>query len=136
MGFGQFMAKPEFDITIVTHRDVFQNSAQETSRFGEDYRRLSAFICLDAGDMKKMGIEEKTSVLLKNKWGKVVVKAVLSKDETGHPGIGFMVSSPWSNALVSPETDGNGVPDFRRIKATVSSTAEKMPEGSPVEKAD
>ncbi|MDI3486544.1 MAG: hypothetical protein PWQ50_1764, partial [Methanolobus sp.] len=33
MGFGQFLAAPEIKLKVITYRDVFQNTAQETSRF-------------------------------------------------------------------------------------------------------
>ncbi|MDK2893163.1 molybdopterin dinucleotide binding domain-containing protein [Methanohalophilus sp.] len=134
MGFGQFISKPELDILIVTHRDIFQNSAYEHSRFSAEYADQSAIIILTASDMKKIGIKDNDRVLLKNKWGKVIVRAVESKEEEEHAGIAYMLNSPWSNVLVSPETNGTGVPSFKRIKATISSTEEKDVEVLPVSK--
>jgi len=40
------------------------------------------------------------------------------REEPG--GIAFMVNSPWSNALVSGETGGKGIPEFKDIKAKIS----------------
>lgn len=125
MGFGQFISKPELDILIITHRDIFQNSALEASRFSDEYAKQSALIILTVSDMKKLQIENNSHVLLKNKWGKVVVRAVESEEEEEHNGIGYMLNSPWSNMLVSPETNSTGIPDFKKIKATVSFTDEK-----------
>ncbi len=125
MGFGQFISKPELEILIVTHRNIFQNSALEASRFSKEYADQSALIVLTASDMKKLEIENDSHVLLKNKWGKVVVRVIESEEEEEHNGVGFMINSPWSNTLVSPETNGTGVPDFKKIKATISSTEEK-----------
>ncbi|WP_440951677.1 formylmethanofuran dehydrogenase [Methanococcoides sp. FTZ1] len=120
MGFGQFLATPEYDIRIITHRDIFQNTALESSRGGEDYISRSAVIKLDESDIKKMGLKAKGRAVLKNSSGRVVVTLEPSEYEEAHEGIGYMVNSPWSNALVSADTDGTGVPKFKMIIATIS----------------
>ncbi len=119
MGFGQFLASPEIKMRISTYRDVFQNSAQETSRFGEDYERMSAVILLDAKDLTKLSIKEGENVIVKNGYGKVVVRAGISGSEEPHPGIAYMVNGPWSNALVPDDTGGTGVPRFKDFEVTV-----------------
>ncbi|SFM55706.1 molybdopterin dinucleotide binding domain-containing protein [Methanolobus profundi] len=127
MGFGQFLAAPEIKLKIVTYRDVFQNTAQETSRFGEDYEKLSAVIKLDPKDMVKLSIKEGETVVVKNAFGKVVVTAQSSGHEEAHQGIAYMVNGPWSNALVPDETGGTGVPKFKDFEATVQgSKGEKV----------
>lgn len=119
MGFGQFLAAPEIKLKIITYRNVFQNTAQETSRFGEDYEKLSAVIKLDPKDIVKLSIKDGETVIVKNTSGKVVVTAQSSGYEEAHPGIAYMVNSPWSNALVPDETGGTGVPKFKDFEATV-----------------
>ena len=119
MGFGQFLAAPEIKLKIVTYRDVFQNTAQESSRFGEEYEKLSAVIKLDMKDISKLSIKEKETVIVKNSYGKVVVTAQKSGYEEDHPGIAYMINSPWSNALVPDETGGTGVPKFKDFDVTV-----------------
>ncbi|MDY0387750.1 MAG: molybdopterin dinucleotide binding domain-containing protein [Methanolobus sp.] len=118
MGFGQFLAAPEIKLKISTYRDVFQNTAQESSRFGEEYEDLSAIIKLDPKDISKLSIKEGDTVIVKNAFGKVVVVARRSEYEEGHPGIAYMVNSPWSNALVPEETGGTGVPKFKNFEVT------------------
>ncbi|WP_406670014.1 molybdopterin dinucleotide binding domain-containing protein [Methanolobus sp. ZRKC4] len=118
MGFGQFLASPELKLKVITYRDVFQDSAKESSRFGEEYERLSAIIRLDPKDISKLAIKEGETVIVKNNFGKVVVKAQRSVYEEEHPGIAYMVNSPWSNALVPDETGGTGVPKFKEFEAT------------------
>ncbi|MEL4304343.1 molybdopterin dinucleotide binding domain-containing protein [Methanococcoides sp. LMO-2] len=120
MGFGQFLAAPEHDIKIVTHRDIFQNTALESSRGGEEYISRSAVIKLDENDIKKMGLKAKGRAVLKNSSGRVVVTVEKSEYEEAHEGIGYMTNSPWSNALVSADTNGTGVPKFKMIIATIS----------------
>jgi len=85
---------------------------------------MSAVIILDNTEMKRMGISKESNVLLKSKWGNVVVKARTSpRDE--QKGIGFMVNSPWSNALVSDETL-NGIPGYKNIHVKITTTKEVL----------
>ncbi|WMW23205.1 molybdopterin dinucleotide binding domain-containing protein [Methanolobus mangrovi] len=119
MGFGQFLAAPEIKLKIVTYRDVFQNTAQESSRFGEEYEKLSAVVKLDSKDISRLSIKEDDTVIVKNGFGKVVVKAQKSGYEEEHSGIAYMVNGPWSNALVPDETGGKGVPKFKDFDVTV-----------------
>ncbi|MBW6517996.1 MAG: formylmethanofuran dehydrogenase [ANME-2 cluster archaeon] len=121
---GKFVRAPEYDITVVTYRDVFQSTACEEDITGKECERLSAVIVLDAGEMKRMGIQDGGNVRLTSKWGSIVVKAVFSPKEE-QKGIGFMVNSPWSNALVSDETTG-GIPVYKNITVKVKATNEKI----------
>ena len=123
MGFGQFLAAPEQKITIVTYRDIFQSAAMEEGRFGDEYLKLSAGIKMDTADIKKLGVKEGDTVIVKNNDnnGKVVVRVENSGYDTQHQGIAYMPNSPWSNALVSADTGGSGVPRYKRIEAVVLS---------------
>ncbi|ADI74287.1 molybdopterin dinucleotide-binding region [Methanohalobium evestigatum Z-7303] len=120
MDFGKFLETPEYDIKIITYRDIFQSEALESSLFGDEYKDLSAIIKLDSNDMEKMGIKSGNTVYLKNKYGSVVVKAVESDSENPHRGYAYMPNSPWSNALVSDETGNTGVPNYKLIGASLS----------------
>jgi formylmethanofuran dehydrogenase subunit D len=119
MGFGQFLAAPEVKLTIVTYRDVFQNSALEASRFDEKYEQLSAIIVIDPKDLSKLAVKNGETVIVKSGAEKIVVKAQVSDYEQAHEGVAYMVNSPWSNALVSDTTNGTGVPNFKNFQATV-----------------
>jgi formylmethanofuran dehydrogenase subunit D len=121
---GKFIRPPEYDITVVTYRDVFQSSACEEDRNSEECEGLSAVIVLDATEMKRMGIQDNANVRLMSKWGSIVVKAVFSPREE-QKGIGFMVNSPWSNALVSDETT-DGIPEFKNIKVKIKVSNDKI----------
>ncbi|NYT19246.1 MAG: formylmethanofuran dehydrogenase [Methanosarcinales archaeon] len=125
MGFGQFLAAPEYDIRIITYRDIFQSTALESSRGSEEYLNLSAVRKIDKNDMKKMGFKENGHVVLKNSSGRIVVSVQVSEYEEAHEGIAYMTNSPWSNALVSADTNGTGVPKFKMITATASDAKEE-----------
>ena len=115
---GKFIKAPEYDIKIITHRDVFQASVCEEDRFGDECLELSALIVLDAAEMKRMGIQDRANVRLISKWGNVVVRARASPREE-QKGLGFMVNSPWVNALVSDEMP-DGMPAFKDIEAKIT----------------
>jgi len=115
---GKFIKAPEYDVKIITRRDVFQASACEEDRFGDECLELSALIVLDAAEMKRMGLKDGTNVRLTSKWGSVVVRAGVSPREE-QKGLGFMVNGPWVNALVSGETP-DGIPAFKDIEANIT----------------
>ena len=121
---GKFIKAPEYDIKIITHRDVFQAAACEEDRFGEECQNLSTVIVLDAAEMNHMGIRDNSNVRLTSKWGSVMVKAKASPREEPK-GIGFMIISPWSNALVSADTS-DGFPEYKNIDAKITVSKEKV----------
>ncbi|MCX9083940.1 MAG: formylmethanofuran dehydrogenase [Candidatus Methanoperedens sp.] len=122
---GKFLKNPEFDILITTYRDIFQVEALETDRFGEEYKKLSAVITMSKNDLKKMEFKSGDHVKLSNTYGSVIVEVKESKkNEPG--GVAFMVNSPWSNCLISDETEGKGIPEFKHIKAKISLSKEQI----------
>lgn len=121
---GRFIKPPEFNLKIITYRDVFQASACEEDRMGQECIERSAAIILDASFMKNMGIKDNTNVRLTSRWGSVVVKARASPRKE-QPGIGFMVNSPWSNALVSDEILC-GIPEYKNIESRISITKDEL----------
>lgn len=129
MDFGSFLTTPEIKVKIITYRDIFQDKAMLENRFGEEYRNHSAVIKLDSADMNQLNVKKGDTVILKNSFGKIVVRAEESGYETPHRGIAYMPKSPWSNVLVSDETGGTGVPRFKDISVTVTSAkGEKITE--------
>jgi formylmethanofuran dehydrogenase subunit D len=129
MDFGSFLATPEIKVKVITYRDIFQDKAMLENRFGEEYKDLSAVIKLDPTDFKQLNVKKGETVILKNSFGRVVVKAEESGYETPHRGIAYMPKSPLSNMLVSDETGGTGVPKFKDISVTITSAkGEKVTE--------
>jgi len=122
---GKFLKNPEFEILITTYRDIFQVEALERDRFGEEYKKLSAVITMSKNDLQKTGFKSGDRVKLSNNNGTVVVEVKESKkNESG--GLAFMVNSPWSNTLISGETDGKGIPEFKYIMARISLSKEEI----------
>jgi formylmethanofuran dehydrogenase subunit D len=121
---GKFLKSPEYEIKITTYRDIFQIEALERDRFGEEYRKLSACIVMGKNDLKKMGLKPGDRVRVSSNCGSVVVEVKESKRDEPE-GVAFMVNSPWSNALVSGDTGGRGIPEFKNINAKVSLVKEE-----------
>lgn len=104
---GKFIKTPEHELFIVLHSDVFQAAAFGKDRMGDEYTALSSVITLDRSDMEKMKLAEGSHVKVTGSGGSVIVTVQASKKEE-HPGIGFMLRSPWSNAII--DIDKNGLP--------------------------
>jgi formylmethanofuran dehydrogenase subunit D len=121
---GKFIKAPEYDITIITYRDVFQTCACEADRVNEECVELSAMVVLDASEMKRMGIQDNSNVRLVSQCGSVVVTAKASPRQE-QKGTGFMVNSPWSNSLVSVETP-DGIPEYKNINAKITVSKEDI----------
>ena len=52
----------DLDVKIVTFRDIFQYEAGKKGRYSEEYRKLSAQVILDKGDMAKLGVSDGQNV--------------------------------------------------------------------------
>jgi formylmethanofuran dehydrogenase subunit D len=118
-------------VTVVTFRDIFQYEAEKKSRYSEDYRKLSAQIILDKQDMAGLGVKDGQNVLVKNDVGSVVVAVKTSEDDP-HPGLAFMVNSPWSNQLVRDDVCVASIPGFKGISAQISPSGENVTQISEI----
>ncbi len=122
---GKFLKSPEYEIKLTTYRDIFQVEALENDRFGNEYKKHSAAVVMGKDDLKKFGLKSGDMARLTNRYGTVVVEVRESKrEEPG--GLAFMVNSPWSNALVSDDTGGKGIPEFKSITARISLTKDDI----------
>ena len=113
------------DVKVVTYRDIFQYGAEKKGLRSEEYLKLSARIILDRQDMASLGIAEGGKVMLENELNRIVVNATASSDKP-HPGLAFMIKSPWSNQLEGEESCLPGAPGSRGIKAKVSPSSESV----------
>jgi formylmethanofuran dehydrogenase subunit D len=115
----------ETAVTIVTFRDIFQNEEEKKNRYSEDYRRLSAQIILDKQDMANLGLKDGQSVLVENAVGQIIVAAKTSEDDS-HPGLAFMVKSPWSNQLIEEDVCETGSQEQKKTSAHLSPSSEAV----------
>jgi len=119
------MEKPsKLKVTLVTGRTIEQGVGKEHGKSSEEYVESVTVCYMDPEDMKKLGIKEKTNILVSTEFGSVVVKAVKSI-RTPHPGIVFIPYGPWANVVVDPETHSIGMPSFKGIPAEVEPAPHK-----------
>ncbi len=121
----------EIEMTIVAFQDIFQNEARKKGLYTDEFRQLSAQIILDKQDMNRLNVKDGQRVLVKNEVGDVVVAARTSDDDS-HPGLAFMISSPWSNQLVRDDFCNTSIPGFKRIAARVSPSEENATQVSEI----
>ncbi len=119
------MAAADTEVTIVTFRDIFQYEAGKKGRYSDEYQNLSAQIFLDKQDMAKLGTKDGGKVKVENDVGSIIVAAKTSDDDP-HPGVAFMVNSPWSNNLVRDDICETSIPGFKSIIAKVSPSNEAI----------
>jgi formylmethanofuran dehydrogenase subunit D len=111
-------------VTLVTGRTIEQGVTKERGKFSSEYMESVSICYMDPEDLKKLGIKEKTNILVSTDHGSVVVKALKSL-RTPHLGIIFIPYGPWANIVIDPETHGIGMPSLKGIPAEVEPAPDK-----------
>jgi formylmethanofuran dehydrogenase subunit D len=111
-------------VTLLTGRTIEQGVAKERGKFSEEYVESVSVCYVDPEDLKRLGVKEKTNVLVSTVYGSVVVKAVKSL-RGPHSGVVFVPYGPWVNVVVDPETHGVGMPSLKGIPAEVEPAPDK-----------
>lgn len=116
--------KPKLQVTLITGRTIEQGVGKEQGKNSEEYNESVAVCHMDPEDVKKLGVKERTSVLVTTNYGSVVLRALKSM-RAPHSGVIFVPYGPWANAVVDPETDGIGMPSLKGIPAEVEPAVDK-----------
>jgi formylmethanofuran dehydrogenase subunit D len=93
---------------------------QDKGLGSEEYQKRSAQVFLDKADIEKLGLKDGQKARVENDLGTVVVVANLSVDDA-HPGLAFMVQSPWSNQIMGEDACQEGAP-----RAKISPTEDQV----------
>jgi len=115
---------PKLFVTLLTGRTIEQGVSRELGKFSEEYLDNVAVCFIDAEDLRKLGIKEKTNVLVSTGHGAVVVRAFKSP-RGSHHGVIYVPYGPWANAVVDPDTDSIGMPSLKGIPAIVEPALDK-----------
>lgn len=115
---------PKLKVTLLTGRTIEQGVAKERGKLSNEYMESVSVCYMDPEDLKKLGIKEKTNVLVSTDHGSVILKALRSL-RTPHPRIIFVPYGPWVNVVVDPETHGVGMPSLKGIPAEVEPAPDK-----------
>jgi formylmethanofuran dehydrogenase subunit D len=116
--------KPKLRLTLLTGRTIEQGVGKEQGKASKEYMESTSICYIDPEDLKRLGIEEKTNILVTTEYGSVVVKALKSL-RNSHSGVVFIPYGPWANAVVDPETDSIGMPSLKGIPVEVMSIPDK-----------
>ncbi len=109
---------PKLRVTLLTGRTIEQGVGKERGKASNGYVESVSVCYMDPEDLKKLGIKEKTNILVSTNHGSVVVKALKSL-RAPHTRIIFIPYGPWANVVSNPETHGIGMPSFKGIPAEV-----------------
>jgi formylmethanofuran dehydrogenase subunit D len=104
---------------IISGRTLGQGATCE-AKMSSEFFKATSFCALSEGDYSALGVSEGGNVLVRTKFGEVVVSA--KKDEGLPPGVIFIPMGPWANAVVGTETGGCGTPQFKGVEAEVEGT--------------
>jgi len=115
---------PKLRVTLLTGRTIEQGVGKERGKASKEYMESVSVCYMDPEDLKKIGIKEKTNVLVSTGYGTVVVKALKSL-RAPHLGVIFIPYGPWANAVVNPETHSIGMPSLKGIPAEVEPAPDK-----------
>jgi formylmethanofuran dehydrogenase subunit D len=119
------------ELNIVTFQDIFQDEAEKKGKYTDEFRVASALIILDKLDMASLGAKDGQKVLVENDVGRIVVAAKTSDDDP-HPGLAFMIRSPWSNQLIGDAVCDINTLGFKKISAKISPTEENLTQVSEI----
>jgi formylmethanofuran dehydrogenase subunit D len=119
------------ELNIVTFQDIFQDEAGKKGKYTDEFRMASALIMMDKQDMASLGAKDGQKVSVENEVGRVVVAAKTSDDDP-HPGLAFMIHSPWSNQLIGNDVCDQDSLVFKKISARVSTTEENVTQVSEI----
>lgn len=111
-------------VTLLTGRTIEQGVGKERGKASKEYMESVSVCYMDPEDLKKLGIKEKTNVLVSTNHGSVVLKALKSL-RAPHIGVIYVPYGPWANAVVNPETHSIGMPSFKGIPAEVEPALDK-----------
>ena len=118
------MVQQKLRVTLLTGRTIEQGVGKEQGKSSHEYFEACSMVYMDAEDMKKLGVKNKTNVLITTPNGSVVLKAV--KYPRGSTiGLIYIPYGPWANAIVSDATTSIGMPSFKGTPAEVEPAPDK-----------
>ncbi|MFW9974926.1 MAG: molybdopterin dinucleotide binding domain-containing protein [Candidatus Thorarchaeota archaeon] len=103
------------EATLTSGRTLKQGRAMELGKLGPEYLKEVSFCEMDNITLDALGLEEGDSVRIETLHGSVIVSCKL--DRRAAPGIVFIPCGPFANAVIGPDTENSGMPDFKGVPA-------------------
>lgn len=102
-----------------TGRSVWQGQAIESGKDIPMYVKYAAICNMNQDQLDELGIKPGDNVEISSDYGKVVVQAVLAKEELPD-GMVYVPLGPWANKVVRPDTDSTATPSFKNIPVEIN----------------
>ena len=118
------MTKQKLNVTLLTGRTIEQGVGKEAGKGTPGYFESTTMCYMDICDMKKLGIKNKTNILVTTSNGAVVLRAV-KYPRGAMPSLIYIPYGPWANSIVSNETTSIGMPSFKGTPAEVEPAPDK-----------
>src|SRR3990172_150561 len=118
------MVQQKLRVTLLTGRTIEQGVDKEQGKSSHEYFEACTMVYMDAEDMKKLGVKNKTNVLITTPQGSVVLKAV-KYPRGATPGLIYIPYGPWANAVCSDVTTSIGMPSFKGTPAEIEPAPDK-----------
>ena len=113
----------KIDVKLISGRSIEQG-IQIENKMSSEYFDVAAVCELNEKDMSKLGIRDEAHVMIKSKFGEVVVLA--RTDNRNPQGIVFVPMGPWANVVIDPSTGGCGTPQFKGVDVEVTLTFDSV----------
>lgn len=111
-------------VTLITGRTIEQGVGKECGKNSREYFESVSVCYVDPEDLKRLGIDEKTNVLVSTDYGSVVLTAFKSL-RAPHTGMIYIPYGPWASVVVDPETDSIGMPSLKGIPARIEPVSDR-----------
>jgi formylmethanofuran dehydrogenase subunit D len=118
------MEEQKLKVTLLSGRTIEQGVGKEKGKSSKEYFDACSMCYMDAEDMRKLGVRNKTNILVTTINGSVVLKAV-KYPRAATPGLIYIPYGPWANAVCSDRTTSIGMPSFKGTPAEVEPAPEK-----------
>ncbi|MDD2665982.1 MAG: molybdopterin dinucleotide binding domain-containing protein [Methanocellales archaeon] len=113
----------KIDVKLTSGRSIEQGIHID-NKMSSGYCDVAAVCELNEVDMSKLGIRDGANVMIKSKFGQVVVR--VRTNNRNPPGIAFVPMGPWANAIMDPSTGGCGTPQFKGIEVEITLTFDSI----------
>lgn len=110
-------------VKVITCRSLGQGRGKELGKFSKEYFDNVSICELDPDDMKAIGVEEGSKVVISTPQGSVTLRAVKSR-QAPHRGLVFIPYGPWASILMSSDTQSSGMPSLKGLDAELKSTGD------------
>ena len=99
---------------LISGRTLKQGMGVEMGKETEEYQLEASSIELNGEDAAELGVKNGDTISVRSKHGEIVLRCRIN--DSLPRGLVFVPYGPWVNVLISPETDGDGMPNYKGIE--------------------